>query len=248
MAGISLVSLNIEQDKHDDELVLPFLKRVQPDVLCLQEVREPELPKFKEIIGEHCVFAPLALFPTDAGMVVQGQAIISHMPFTQTDVIPYGKYRGDVREIDRTSYETRYASMRFSLAIVRIEKDGKLFRIATTHFPLTQAGEASDFQREALSELLEALGEDHDVILCGDFNAPRGGAIFGTLAERFTDNIPARYATSLDLSIHRNGKDRPHELADKMVDVLFTTPNYRATDVSLVSGVSDHCAVSATIE
>ncbi len=38
------------------------------------------------------------------------------------------------------------------------------------------------------------------------------------------------------------------ELADKMVDGLFTTPAYRASDVRLQFGVSDHVAIVATIE
>jgi hypothetical protein len=32
-----------------------------------------------------------------------------------------------------------------------------------------------------------------------------------------------------------------------VVDGLFTTPEYKATDVGLVDGVSDHMAIVATI-
>ena len=89
-------------------------------------------------------------------------------------------------------------------------------------------------------------------MLCGDFNAPRmyegkPGEIFAMLAAKFKDNIPAIYETSIDVSLHRNGKTNAQELSDKMVDGLFTTPAYEASDVVLHPDISDHYAISATI-
>ena len=79
-------------------------------------------------------------------------------------------------------------------------------------------------------------------VLAGDFNAPRGGEIFSHIAERYTDNIPPHYTTSIDGTLHRAGP------IPFMVDGLFTTPSYRAKGVHLEFGVSDHAAVAATIE
>ena len=62
------------------------------------------------------------------------------------------------------------------------------------------------------------------------------------------DNIPPQYPTSIDVTLHKRGRERPHEFADKMVDGLFTTPGYRARDVELHFGISDHAAVTALIE
>jgi endonuclease/exonuclease/phosphatase family metal-dependent hydrolase len=97
--------------------------------------------------------------------------------------------------------------------------------------------------------ILETQGE---FVLTGDFNAPRmhkgnPGEIFSAIASRYTDNIPVHYETSIDASLHRNGKTRPLDFVDKMVDGLFTTPVYTAHDVGLHFGVSDHAAVSAII-
>ncbi len=58
----------------------------------------------------------------------------------------------------------------------------------------------------------------------------------------YTDNIPSCYTTSIDPHLHRAGA------LDLLVDVLFTTPKYRASDVRLVSGLSDHMAVAGNIE
>ncbi len=85
------------------------------------------------------------------------------------------------------------------------------------------------------------LDAEEGFVLCGDFNAPRGGEIFSELAARYRDNIPAQYTTSIDASLHRAGD------LQLMVDGIFTTPEYQASSVLLHSGVSDHYAVTADI-
>ena len=93
----------------------------------------------------------------------------------------------------------------------------------------------------SVKRLLACLEPEEEFTLCGDFNAPRGGEIFTALAMRYQDNIPLEYASSIDGNLHRKGP-LPY-----MVDGLFTTPSYIASDVSLQSGVSDHCAILATV-
>jgi endonuclease/exonuclease/phosphatase family metal-dependent hydrolase len=88
--------------------------------------------------------------------------------------------------------------------------------------------------------LLEMLGQ-RSIILCGDFNAPRGREIFSRLAKRWHDNVPLHYVTSIDPKLHRAG---PLQL---MVDGVFSTTDYRVRNVVLHQGVSDHCAITADI-
>jgi endonuclease/exonuclease/phosphatase family metal-dependent hydrolase len=128
-----------------------------------------------------------------------------------------------------------------------VAKDDIPYRIATTHFTWSEKGRATDTQREHLHSLLSALETEKELVLCGDFNMPRGGELFSTLAERYKDTIPPEYVTSIDVSLHRNRLDDPEELSQKMVDGLFTTPEYLAQNVRLVSGLSDHMAITATI-
>ena len=114
------------------------------------------------------------------------------------------------------------------------------FTIGTTHFPWTPDGSASDHQRQACDQLLAVLGH-RELLLCGDFNAPRGGEIFTRLAIHWHDNIPANYTTSIDPKLHSAG---PLQL---MVDGVFSTPCYQIRDVVLHQGVSDHCAITAKV-
>jgi hypothetical protein len=72
-------------------------------------------------------------------------------------------------------------------------------------------------------------------------NAPRGKESFSRLAKKYKDNIPPEYKTSIDQNLHKV------KGIQFMVDGLFTTPSYKASDVKLVDGVSDHMAVVAEI-
>ena len=61
------------------------------------------------------------------------------------------------------------------------------------------------------------------------------------LAGRLRDNIPPPVTTSIDGPLHRAGD------LGLMVDGMFTTQGYEAREVRVVDGVSDHCALVATV-
>ena len=250
--SLRLVTLNIERAKHL-ERVLPFLSKQNPEVACLQEVREPDIALLKESInaGEH-IFAPMTRHPSDGNPAVVGTCIISRLPI-RTHNVEY--YRGNpdllstaiaVPEESRDNAAIA-AGMNCGLTSVDIEKDRVLFRIATTHFTWSAEGNSNDYQREDMQKLLKLLEKAGEFVLASDFNAPRGGEIFSMLAEKYKDNVPPHYLTSLDASLHRSGKTRPEELANKMVDGIFSTPGYNVSDVEMVCGLSDHCALIANI-
>jgi hypothetical protein len=66
------------------------------------------------------------------------------------------------------------------------------------------------------------------------------------LADKYSDQIPVDIKTTLDASIHRSGS-KP-DFPEFVVDGLFTAGKYKVSDVRVVSGVSDHCALIANIE
>jgi endonuclease/exonuclease/phosphatase family metal-dependent hydrolase len=96
-----------------------------------------------------------------------------------------------------------------------------------------------------LKILLEFLKKNFkEIVFCGDFNAPRGGEIFSAFADRYKDNIPEKYKTSLDSS--HKGYGKPW-WETTMVDGIFSTPRYIVKNVIFHKGLSDHQAVTAEI-
>lgn len=239
MPSINLVQLNIERDKHLD-MVLPFVKAQNPDIITFQELADHSVTRL-EALGYAAHFTPMNK-RIDAGVPhIQGIAIFSKLPFTRTWSEQYAGAALDMPEYVGTTPESKHATQKFRLCMAEVEKDGAAFRVATTHFPWTEGGSTSDFQREDMQKLLGILEKTGEIILTGDFNAPRGGEIFSMLANKYTDNVPPQYTSSIDGSLHRAGP-LPY-----MVDGIFTSPGYTATDVSMRSGVSDHCALIASI-
>jgi len=247
MAELSLASLNIERSKHLD-LVTPFLKERHPDIVCLQELMDYDIPLFERTIGASCYFSPLTRHAAEGKLGIMGIGIFSRVPIRKREQYYYFGGSDQIVDWDTTDLATKHATESHSVVRVDAQLEEEMFRICTTHFTWTPNGEPDDFQRQDLAAMMDVLEGIGEFVLCGDFNAPRGGEIFSAIASRYKDNIPKRYVTSIDVELHRTkAQGKTHEVANKMVDGLFTTPEYKATAVELVFGVSDHAAIVANI-
>lgn len=240
MKKIKLISLNIEGSKHLN-LVLPFLQLEAPDVFCLQELVETDIPLFENELGSKCTYTPMFCRTKDNQNQTVGIGVFTHLPVVEAKSSYYIDHRHPPQIFDFTSQETKFKTASFGLAGVTIKLDGKDCTLFSTHFPVTDNAETTDFLREALARLLSTLEGRDPFVLCGDFNAPRGREIFSVLAEKYTDNVPARYVTSIDGTIHRAGP-LPY-----MVDGLFSTKDMRVENVEMRCGVSDHCALISEV-
>lgn len=236
-ASLKLISLNVERSLHLAR-VLPFLKEQHADVVCLQELPEPDVPLFERELGVKCTYAPMVNHHPDTGSIpaINGNAVLTQLP-VRGSIVNY--YVGDGKNIQNEPL--RYIPVHEGLIMLDVEKEGTAYRMMTTHFTWTPDGKPTDEQREHMKKLLQVLGTMGEFVLAGDFNAPRGGEMWEELASRYKDNIPSHYTTSLDPNLHRAGP------LERMVDGIFSTPGYVVSDVELVNGVSDHCALVATV-
>jgi endonuclease/exonuclease/phosphatase family metal-dependent hydrolase len=240
-AILTLACINVERSKHRSRVVT-FLKAQSPDVVCLQEMMVDDVPSLCEDLGyAHRFYVPMCRFPEPEGPRTEGVAILSRLPFVSAESVRYAGGGSGSDLLDRSTEESRFATNRYSVAVVGVSVAGQMFSIGTTHFPWTDNARTAGFQRTACDGLLSAL-QDRSLVLCGDFNAPRGKEIFTRLTGCWTDNIPLTYTSSLDPVLHRAG---PLPL---VVDAVFSTADYNVCDVVLHQGVSDHCAITFTID
>ena len=237
---LTLASINVERSKHLPR-VLAFLARHAPDVVCLQELVPDDIQPLRRELGySHHYFLPMCRFPEPDGPRPVGVGVLSRHAFTSVADIGYGGGGSGSDVLDRSSEESRFRTNRYSVALIDVAVSGARFSIGTTHFPWTDNARICDFQRTACDALIDRL-KGRRLLLCGDFNAPRGTEIFNRLAAQWTDNIPPQVTTSIDPVLHRAG---PLQL---MVDGIFSTDDYQVSAVELHQGVSDHCAVTATV-
>ena len=233
--SIKIISLNTEEGKHSDSQISFFTNEL-PDIVCLQEVLESDLHKYKEGLNMDGKFTPTWVRRSsdvegESNPVTTGIAILSKLPIETCTIISFD---------DDESNNNQEKTFR-SLMVVKFKLDTMSLVVGNVHFTWSPDGIATDKQRRHLNNLLEGLKQIPQIVLCGDFNAPRGGEIFDILSKTYQDNIPIHYKSSIDPVLHKAGK------LQLMVDGIFSTSNYKVTNVQLVSGVSDHCAIIAHI-
>lgn len=229
---LSIASLNIHQFLHREE-TLRAINDADADILCLQEVTKSAIPVLEEALGAQGYFVSMGSFE-EIGEEV-GIALFVR--------------RGMLSQWGTEKYFTTERVGTPSLAdcdrILQhgvIEKDGGVYRIGHTHFVWTPKGEPNERQFTAMRQLLRFTDSFEDMILCGDFNAPRGKVVWEMLAQKFTDNIPVGETTTLDQVLHRAAP------LHYVVDGMFTKGRYSAHDVRVISGASDHKLITAFIE
>jgi len=246
--GIKLISLNIERDQHYDT-ALPFLKAERADVVCLMELLDRDLERFKSELSMNGIFAPTAVADRGRGAetlgkagVRMGTALFSRLPLADCRTLYYYGTPEYVPSAKDPVPSDRHENFNGILLAARVRSEEDVFTVGATHFTWTPDGSTSEGQRKDMRSLLALLEQFPDIVFCGDFNAPRGKEIWGILAEHYRDNIPRRYQTSIDQNLHAV-KGILH-----VVDGLFSTSEYRVSDVRLVDGVSDHCAIVSTVQ
>ena len=132
--SIKLISVNVERSKHLDR-VLPFIERERPDVLCVQEMCEGDIPLFVEAVGSVAhTFSPMVRQLKDPGGPVVGVAIFSRLPVKQFSEYYYVGRREIVPELDHELLPTDWKSpANCVLNVAEIGLHHTMFRIGSPH-------------------------------------------------------------------------------------------------------------------
>ena len=126
MMTLRLLQLNIERSKHFDR-VLPFLQTHTPEVLCIQEIYEHDVPRF-EALGYHAYFAATNIRKEGVEEGAQGVALFSTLPMQKTWTAQYGGTQGALPIYQGETPEAKHDTQRFVATFTEVQKDGKVFR------------------------------------------------------------------------------------------------------------------------
>lgn len=216
------------------KMIVPFVKRVSPDVVGMQEVGRNIA--FTRFIDQDQWLAPRLGFKhyhwdqakcTLGGLLLkQGNGNFARHPILERRTIRY-ETRG---EGGGAASEPRIAV----LSILNIE--GYRVAFVTTHLGFPE--EARVGQARELVEALAAVPEP--VILTGDFNAPKGAPSYKIIADAFDDTWELA-GLPPESTLGRGSKK---------IDHIFVTPGRFAvlkTYVEKAGEVSDHHMVVARL-
>lgn len=226
---MKLLSLNVEQDKHLAK-VREFIEIEKADIVALMEVYEDNLDTLLPNYP-YRIFAPN--FQQDGKMA--GVVLAS-----KTSIIDNEIFYVDEREREEVP-EHGMGTHRPLLVVGKV--GGVTF--GATHFTWTPEMSETPKQHEHLDKLLEYLGERR-IIMCGDFNIPRGNGAYAKLASKYRDNIPSDVKTTIDPNLHRANKLEAGKLL-VVVDYIWTRGGFEVKRVEVKSGVSDHCGIDAEV-
>jgi len=222
--------------------VTAFLQRENADILTLMEAPE-SLGEWLKTQGYTTSFAAMTIKSQHNTTFTEGLLLATKLPHTASSHY----YRGTQQTIQNFDRTQKVNTIAHAVLYGQVGP----YHIATTHFTWNPTGETADtLQKKEMSLLLEITKKLPAHILCGDMNIPRGlNELYDILCEHYSDNIPLRFASSLDRTLHRAGNNpQLTKLFDSfMVDYIFTQPPYTTKDVRLEFGISDHAAVIAII-
>ena len=235
--SIKLLTLNIEGDRHLDRVEAVIAEHL-PDIVCLQEVLEPDCARLASV-GRYDVKFSLSAHLANwaGGQRNWGVAVMCRVP-VRSQSEHY--YSDDLRiRLVREPNDARRV-----VVMTELEHQGRAYRIATTHFTWSPDGHIIETQKADFVRLGRALSAYPDYVLCGDFNAPRGREMFGKFVDELglIDHLPVSVTSTLDPQFHKVGT------LELVVDTIFSTPEYRVTQTRVLEGISDHKAVLARIE
>lgn len=250
---MKLISINIEANKHT-KTVTDFLKEEKADVVCMQELLEEEFEFYKKELAFEGVFQAFDYCCQNANSKVNydilsdlkgkrhGVAIFTKNIIQSGFIFYEGQKENILKSYDEYASLEKFQKNKTLIWVETKNNNGTLFKFVTTQLPVTYKGEVTPYQIKIINSMLSNLKNLGELVFCGDMNAPRGHQSFAIINENYKDNIPLEYKTSIDQNLHRV------KGIQFMVDGLFTTPNYKASNVRLQDGVSDHMAIIADIE
>ena len=245
-----------------------------PDVLCLQDIPERDVPWLR-VRWPHFAFAPMTnhlIYGVRAGV---GIAMFSRNPMVEIKhhtTWGDGALKGlqgvnnrnervaPTAENDRLIESTED---RVAICATVVKSENEKYSVATTHGFWVRGGVPNEMQRQSTRSLMEFLvgeaGARDGLVLAADLNFGRGSEIYEAFVEKkgpnakgFDDCVPLTIESTLDPD-HPASKKGIKVVSDYFMTrkgyegdfVSYDVP--KVSDVRLHPGVSDHCALSATI-
>lgn len=248
--NISLLQWNVWL-KEKPQNVLRLLKRINPDIICLQELSQNyyrtnfiDTPKYlSEKLGYNYAFAMAQNWPTEHGDKIQGNGILSKYPIVNSKK----NWVTPITPVNEDNYYDYTIEGRVALS-VDIKIGDKIVTVITTHLSY------SDYLRESPSKIkeentfLQLLENQHtNTIIAGDFNLDEKSRLVNLMKQKFQDVGPDyQQKTWTTKSFDHNGFK-----GDRLtwrIDYVFATNDIKVIKSQTVKTVfSDHLPIFAVI-
>ncbi len=242
---MKLIQLNVERSKHR-ERVQDLLAAERPDVACLEEVMENDLEVLCDRLTMHALFAPmtrLSGYEVESEGVAMGVALLARESLVLRGEHYYVGSRETIPTYLKSEPDTRNTAIYKVLLVGEVTSEQERYLVGVTHFTWSHQGICDEAQQRTWNVLGPQIASYPALVLAGDLNIPRAtNELYRELTALMRDHVPQVITSTMDPVLHRAPSTERH-----MVDYLLTRGAYDITDVRMVCGVSDHCALIGTV-
>lgn len=246
--NITLIQWNVWL-KEKPQNTLRLLKRINPDIICLQELSQNyyrtnfiDTPKYLSgKLGYNYSFAMAQKWPTENGDKIQGNGILSRYPIINSK-------KKWIRPIDNNNYYDYTNEGRIAL-LVDIKIGDKIVTVITTHLSYSNYLTESASKIEEEDTFLQLLEDKHScTIITGDFNLEEKSRLIGLMEQKFQHVGPDyRHKTWTTKSFDHNGFK-----SDKLkwrLDYVFATKDINIIKSQTIKTVfSDHLPIFTVVD
>lgn len=174
---IKFITLNLWEGGKLFDSVVSFIKKENPDIIAMQEVRngkDPNLERrfrtfgvFREDLGyPYSVFSPAFLNTTSAGNVDEGNAILSRFPIIHDKVTFLNSQYGEFN----SEYSKHFELIPAILQHAVIEFENLKLNIFNAHGIWGLDGRDNERRLKVSKIIVDEIKDKENIILAGDFN------------------------------------------------------------------------------
>lgn len=247
---LKVITLNCWYYKYTDK-ILKYLKKLQPDVILLQEVTSgPSLQtdfgvldgyqRTVESLPEYDhAYAPMWQLPFENHFYNLGVAVFSRFKIRQSIADFYYK---ELMRIEVFQGSNSFPGLNLSCTL---DLGATQIEVISTHFIWSMHPGVSSEQIEAAPLFSQEISSKNALILGGDFNTTDETQIYHTVSRDLIDDRPQNLTNTLHPEIHKLQGSK-----DLAVDYLF----HKGKNISCLSSevplipLSDHLPIVADYE
>jgi endonuclease/exonuclease/phosphatase family metal-dependent hydrolase len=223
--------------KEDIKNKTSFLKEVDADIYCLQELNEKD-NEFQRIKSELGLEGYLGTTETIHG--TQGNAILSKYPILHSK----NSYIKDPKE-----FSSNFSDEARKYIETTLDINGKELTVGTTHMSYTKAFKENDLRREESHKLLEQISKHKSSYLfSGDLNLIENSELVKTLEKKLKHAGPNYSEKTWATKEFDYGNFKVNSL-DYRLDYVFTTNDIKVVNTKIVkTDYSDHLPILTEIK
>lgn len=226
---IKFVTLNIWEGGKLLDSVVSFVKKEDPDIIVMQEVRNGKDIKFEkrfrtfgilkeELRYPYSVFSPAFLNTTSVGKVDEGNAIFSKVPIISDKVIFFDKEYGEFNSEDSKHFELIPAILQHTVVALNNIK----LNVFNVHGAWGFDGKDNKRRLKMSEKIINEIKDKENVILAGDFNLKPDTKTIQNI-EIYLKNV---FKDELTTTFNMKRKDRGG-YSTSVVDMVFVSKSIR---------------------